>query len=347
MRRLIKWFILKLKIFRIAISVWKQKSPYIKIPFFQKICANFRGFSARHYALYNFKENNYKEYLNEIDRWRTREINGKYNILLDDKLVFYDLFKEYLNVPEAIMWIKDQKIYNLKGTILNKKEFLNILENKKKLIIKPNYGGGGKGIFTLEWDHNNSIFLNDSFSSENEVVSKLNKLDNYVVFEYIDQHKYSRDIFSETINSIRVVTTLDSNGTVDIPIAIHRFGTIKSIPVDNASQGGIFSKIDIDNGEISASKSYRIIDEFEYHPDTKVKIKGVIVPNWEHIKQKVVSVAKIFPYIPFMAWDIVPTEDGFYVLEINASTELTLIQMFGPQRYNKLGEFYRERGVVK
>ena len=32
-----------------------------------------------------------------------------------------------------------------------------------------------------------------------------------------------------------------------------------------------------------------------------------------------------------MAWDIVPTEDGFYVLEINASTELTLIQMFGPK----------------
>ena len=36
-----------------------------------------------------------------------------------------------------------------------------------------------------------------------------------------------------------------------------------------------FSKIDIDNGEISASKSYRIIDEFEYHPDTrKLKLRG-------------------------------------------------------------------------
>lgn len=48
-----------------------------------------------------------------------------------------------------------------------------------------------------------------------------------------------------------------------------------------------------------------------------------------------------------MSWDIVPTEDDFYVLEINASTGLTLIQIFSPQRYTKLGEFFRKNGIVK
>lgn len=181
MKKLIK----KLRIFRLKLSVWKQKSPYIKIPFIKKIWANIRGFKADHYALYNLKENNYKEYLTEIDRWRTREVNGNYNILLDDKLAFYDLFKEHINIPKTFAWIKDKNIYDLNGSTLSDYDFFNMLKKQKKLIFKPNYGGGGKGIFTLECNHDGKIFLNGSSSSTDEIISKLNKLDNYIVSEYI------------------------------------------------------------------------------------------------------------------------------------------------------------------
>lgn len=104
--------------------------------------------------------------------------------------------------------------------------------------------------------------------------------------------------------------------------------------------------IDIKQGILSEAKNYKN-EVHEIHPDSKVKIKGQKVPKWEELKKMCRHVASQFPYIPYMAWDIVITQNGFKVIEINASTGLTLLQMWEGKRNTELGSFLKTQGMIK
>ena len=51
--------------------------------------------------------------------------------------------------------------------------------------------------------------------------------------------------------------------------------------------------------------------------------------------------------LDIIAWDILPTAEGFTVIEANTSSGVNIIQLWGPQRYGRLGDFYREHGIIK
>ena len=86
---------------------------------------------------------------------------------------------------------------------------------------------------------------------------------------------------------------------------------------------------------------------YNVHPDSGHPIKGVVIPNWESIKKGVLEASSHFPYLDIIAWDILPTPDGFTVIEANTSSGVNIIQLWGPQRYGRLGQFYRDHGIIK
>ena len=59
-----------------------------------------------------------KEYLTDVQRWKSRQINGDYNIILDDKRLFYEIFSKYLDIPETIGYLINKKFQNYEGEIL-------------------------------------------------------------------------------------------------------------------------------------------------------------------------------------------------------------------------------------
>ncbi|MGN0301574.1 MAG: sugar-transfer associated ATP-grasp domain-containing protein, partial [Anaerotardibacter sp.] len=127
-----------------------------------------------------------------------------------------------------------------------------------------------------------------------------------------------------------------------------RIGTSSTIPVDNASMGGLVACINLETGELSEARSLHNLDVHEVHPDSGNPIKGVVVPEWERIKETALNLAKRFPYIVFVAWDILLGEDGkAYIIEANASSGVNIIQLWGPQKQGELGDFYRAHGVLK
>ena len=127
----------------------------------------------------------------------------------------------------------------------------------------------------------------------------------------------------------------------------HRFGTDQSKPVDNCSSGGLFSHIDLGTGRLSAAvRETEPGKFFENHPDTNAPIEGVTVPHWEDVKRKLLHVHRCFPFYTFLAWDIVIAETGeILVLEINRGSDL-MFQMITPLRYEPLGDFMREYGLL-
>ena len=53
------------------------------------------------------------------------------------------------------------------------------------------------------------------------------------------------------------------------------------------------------------------------------------------------------PYIYFVAWDVLLTEDGICIIEANSSSGINIIQMWGGQRNKELGNFYRTHKIIK
>src|SRR5690554_4476460 len=140
MRKIVKFIKLKYKNFRLRLVVCKIKPKYYKISFFKKLKMRLKGFMPDNYYQYDFKNNNPKDYLTEVDRLKTRRVNGDYNVLLDDKLVFYDLFHKYFNIPKNLAWINNGVINNLRGNIIRQNDLRELIKDNKKVIIKPNRG---------------------------------------------------------------------------------------------------------------------------------------------------------------------------------------------------------------
>ena len=66
-----------------------------------------------------------------------------------------------------------------------------------------------------------------------------------------------------------------------------------------------------------------------------------------NIKKEILSVCDKLPYMDFIAWDLLITEEGLCVIEANASSGVNIIQLWGGQRHGELGDFFRHYGVIK
>ena len=133
----------------------------------------------------------------------------------------------------------------------------------------------------------------------------------------------------------------------ELAFAVQRIGAGWTGSVDNGSKGGLIANVNIATGELSEARTLHDLMVYNVHPDSGHPIKGVVIPNWESIKKGVLEVSSHFPYLDIIAWDILPTPDGFTVIEANTSSGVNIIQLWGPQRYGRLGQFYRDHGIIK
>lgn len=314
---------------------------------FSRIKIKLMGFTPAQYVLFDLDNNNKNEYLSEWYRWKTRKINGRYNLVLDDKILFEAFFKNSIPVVEHICLIKKGKVYfskALRSDFAGRIEDLEpeLLKNiflNQKLVFKPNYGkGGGIGIFTVEFLDQYVLIDEKQFGYE-ELVKHLSNLDDYIANYFIEQHEYSSNLYPKTINTLRLVTVYnDEINKSELLLAAHRIGTKASYPVDNLSQGALVSMVDIKYGFLSNAQSYYETKSYSHHPETGNLIEGVRVPGWEKIVKLIEMVATTYFYIPYISWDVVVQDEGIIVIEGNGSTGLTLFQIWHGLRGTKFHE---------
>jgi hypothetical protein len=115
------------------------------------------------------------------------------------------------------------------------------------------------------------------------------------------------------------------SGKVRVLYALVRMGS-GGQQIDNASSGGLYIKIDPENGVLAdyAFAFNRIT--FKQHPDTGFVFKGAAIETWPEAKQFALDVAKKFREIRYMGWDIAFTEDGPAVIELNNAPGIGIIQ---------------------
>ncbi|MDZ7634117.1 MAG: sugar-transfer associated ATP-grasp domain-containing protein [Bacteroidales bacterium] len=150
---------------------------------------------------------------------------------------------------------------------------------------------------------------------------------------------------------MRVATMIDpESGKPFIAYAVHRFGSPRSGFTDNVQQGGITAKIDLKNGRLSMAHFYTKEGHkeiFEKHPGSQAIIFNQQIPDWDSIKERIIEMSCRMPYLKYVGWDFILTDDQLYVLEGNVASGLGLVQLYNPMKeYPDAWKFFRHYGYV-
>ena len=81
------------------------------------------------------------------------------------------------------------------------------------------------------------------------------------------------------------------------------------------------------------------------HPDTHVILGGQRLPNWDIVKKGLYDIVDYFSTLEYFGFDVIITDDGFKICEINSLPGLDIEQvMFGPILDNEVArQFYSDR----
>ena len=246
---------------------------------------------------------------------------------MDDKYGCYLFLKQFTDKVIPVYALIDNGEFYL----LNPAGTLDALfARESKFILKPRKGRGGAGVMLLQVI-DNEYYVDGKYVAEFSDTYK--RLKNYILNPYIQQHPYAAKIYSNSLNSIRLLTCIQ-DGEVRIIRAGHRFGVERSGCVDNFSSGGIFTNIDLTTGVIENpvlwdDRRYRkcVVDE---HPDTGEKITGVKVPNWERMTSQMMQLHQSIKFIKYVGWDIAITSEDFVIIEANYASDLIGLQLKTP-----------------
>lgn len=313
------------------------------------------GFLTISNIIYDFKNNAKEDYLSDWRRFKyAANLNGNKSVVLDNKLLFHIMNKDNEHVPPVTALIKNRRIYNQSAEIpeeMSLEEFyLLVKKHKFGFIIKPFMGGGGGGISKVVYCNDQICFTGFCKSPEGFLKMVRSGI-SYLMTEIIVQTGKSKVVFPKTINSLRILTMIDPVSQKPfIASAVHRFGVSKSGVVDNWSAGGLSVHVDAETGIMGKGSIYPQTGNMVWlssHPETDVKFEGLKVQNWEEIKNSVFEMALLYFYLPYVGWDVVPSEDGFYFLEGNNNSDVNLLQIHGGLLKNeKAKSFYRYHNII-
>ena len=107
---------------------------------------------------------------------------------------------------------------------------------------------------------------------------------------------------SSSVNTIRIMTLLNSDGSVSLCSACLRMG-VAGAKVDNASSGGVVAGID-ERGYLKKYAYKPTGERFLKHPTSDIVFEKFKVPSFEKCKELVMNLAPNYPYFRLISWDI-------------------------------------------
>ena len=296
---------------------------------------NYRhGFHQSTIDVCGITKQNYKEFISDRDYLNLHPINGAYTSIIDNKLWLPMLLMDYKDlVPTYFFFILKGEFFDFQTKIKTSiVEVLECLRENRNLACKHTHSSLGVGFFKLSF-YDGSYRVNGVETQESDLISKLKKLDQYILTEYIDQHIYSKTIAPDSLNTIRLLTVKPTISDDAIIVrAFHRFGANGSV-VDNLSAGcgGVLSYVNpktgilSGNGVVNKEKDVICTNNI-IHPDSGVSLANIQIPHYEIIKKTILNFINSHPYLKYVGWDIAVTEDSFKIIEANSLTSLSTIQ---------------------
>lgn len=236
-----------------------------------------------------------------------RQVNNPEDYkLFDNKVLFFEHFGEFTG----------RGFLNLEGkTAADLEAFC---KGKDVVFAKQTETFGGQGI-TRE-------LLSDE-TDYNELYRKLMDNKQYLIEDAIVQHSKMNELYSGSVNTLRMVTLVDNDNVPHFMYALIRMGQ-KGAKVDNISSGGMYAPVN-EKGIITHAA---FCDKegicHDVHPTSGTKLIGFEIPYFAEAVELVKKAALVVPGMRYVGWDIAITEKGPILVEGNNFPSYDMVQNY-------------------
>ena len=212
---------------------------------------------------------------------------------------------------------------------------VRLLEKEGRLAFKLVQGRSGKGFLVGRYHGPDSYSFNDAPCDRKAAVQTVAAMNGYIVTEYVRQCEAYEAIWSRTSHTLRIQTTNVMTGKAEIAFAFLRFGSSRVLhAVSHINCPGNYTAI-IDP-QTGHTKKVISVDEggrsvlVHTHPETGEDLE-LNVPHWELIASACLRMHdEKLSDLSWLGWDIMVTDDGFRILEINTLTGLIGVEADEP-----------------
>lgn len=229
--------------------------------------------------------------------------NEEYICVLSDKLIFNELFKEYLK----------RDFINLRKSSVE--DFKQFLSDKTTVFAKENHGEGGHGITKLA--------VKDIKDPE-KLYDELKEKGQLLVEDAIIQHDDLNVINPYVVNSFRIITIYKDGKAHLVANALRInqddaevIGCTNDLYFSLGADGKIDSNVVDDYGEV-----------YDTHPMTGVKFKDVHIAGVKEAFDLCLEAHQRIPDIRYIGWDIAFSVNGPVLVEGNEYPGYGLVQHF-------------------
>jgi len=222
----------------------------------------------------------------------------KERVILDDKTLFYRNYKEF--IKHCVADIEDiKKNEELLGVLLN--------NSTGKIVFKVFNGKCGQQV----------LIKSIAELEETDLIEFMTNNGYDLAEEYIVQHPLLMKLSPSAVNTVRIITQLNTQGVVEILGCRLRISVNSG--VDNMAAGNIAAPIDDVTGTITGPAVYSDITKPDVfvHPITGETIVGFQIPFWNETIAMTKAAAKLHPQNRSIGWDIAMTENGPDMIEGN------------------------------
>lgn len=322
---------------RVIKMFWRDFARHRSIPLRTKAWAYRHGFLSSHVLDYGITAENLSSYLPDAYYYRvSANVNHPFSTWLNDKLTTQYVLSPFSSIlEELVAVVVNGKVFPKPGSpgrpVDSPRALLQWVRENGPLGLKKTRGSQGFGFVKLACG-DDSFLWNGAAIDEEMTVQRIEGLNHYLAVRFLTPHDQLARIYPASANAIRVMTTFDvETRHVALCGAYIRFGTNRSEPVEHLIHGGVAAGIHLETGEMFApvrSEKGRFLP-ITSHPDTGEAIAG-LVPFWKEVVDLATKIAHFLPFTPHLSFDIVVTNEGPRILEINSHGLINLMQRFHP-----------------
>lgn len=330
LKRLLKPFLEQRKLDEWAATISPLKNVQKRIVADYRLLYNTKGLTTDEYYEFEFEKQDeefrrtflglneqrfYLDYLNPVRYYSLARNKYIAHKMLDNTGVRKSELYCYYQ-PEARYIASNESANDIAGVLL-------ILQAKgvQSCVIKTTESSHGDNVWVIKsFDYKDSDALMTRFDGQIIKLSDVLGKEALIFESVVRQTKQFASFNESSVNTVRFMTTLYPDGSAKVIATFIKIGRAGKC-VDNAGGGGnVDVCVDTETGEIKYAIQYdgwRKIKDIEKHPDSGTQLNGVVIENWQSIKEEVIKFQQCFPYCKAAGWDIAITDDGPIAIEVN------------------------------
>lgn len=268
----------------------------------------FRKFGAGYYdyMIYHFYEKTDAQLETYMTRLKNKRFNSylndvSYTYLFDNKHDFYNTFKDLLG--------RDY-VDAINGS---ETEIAAIFDRHESVICKLPSESCSIGM---------QIYYRKDFDDPMDFAKLVKEKGYGVVEEVVVNHPDTAAVYPNSLNTIRIITIIDDQGNIHVPLAAQKFGNGGNFTDigDLSDVNGMYTPVNIETGviEMPLHDGYTIYDIlYTEHPATGYKFEGFKIPYFQECKALAAEAAKRVPQVRYVGWDVAVTPNGPVMIEGN------------------------------